>query len=393
MTNDEPEEEEEEEEDDDGADELEPCPNVHIDVDDPSVRGEYGMVVLEEEDILAVAGLNSEDFSEDFGPVDVATVQDESTVASAVRIHILPVDGEERGWLEWIRQVDEDLATAIERYLNDCVSGMQQPVLPKPNGQIDVQFKDKFDIDLFVWLGSYSKRDNNNEKKIGVIGKKRPSDGKKVKRGPYKCRVCGDMQKRDGKPHACRPTRDQVVDEIILQLSGKGKRRAVHDGNANKRKRQNLCGKCHHLKTECNCLDEYGRIARVVRGLTSYTGGDNLQQDRDVIGTEIDNSMDFKFSEVDGRRNPVDYDASITTTFVDDHAPADAGLQDGDPVDVGFSHRPLPPQAFLHMDQLRQGEASSQVSASRCGFQRNISLQGMAPSCFCFSSAIHTGQP
>ena len=126
MTND---ESEEEEENDNGADELEPCPNVHIDVDDPSVRGEYGMVVLEEEDILAVAGLNSEDFSEDFGPVDVATVQDESTVASAVRIHILPVDGEDRGWLEWIRQVDEDLATAIERYLNDCVSGMQQPVL------------------------------------------------------------------------------------------------------------------------------------------------------------------------------------------------------------------------------------------------------------------------
>ena len=228
---------------------------------------------------------------------------------------------------------------------------------------------------------------DNNEKKIGVIGKKRPSDGKKVKRGPYKCGFCGDMLKRHGKPHPCRPTRDQVVDKIILRLSGKGKRRAVHD------KGKNLCGKCHHLKTECNCLDEYGRIARVVRGLTSYTGGDNLQQDRDVIGTEIDNSMDFKFSEVDGRRNPVDYDASITTTFVDDHAPADAGLQDGDPVDVGFSHRPLPPQAFLHMDQLRQGEASSQVSASRCGFQRNISLQGMAPSCFCFSSAIHTGQP
>ena len=174
------------------------------------------------------------------------------------------------------------------------------------------------------------------------------------------------MQKSDGKPHSCRPTRERVVDEVVRQLSsGKGKRRAV-SGNANKRSRKNLCGKCHHPKTECSCLDEYGRLARVVRGLTAYNG-DNLQGDLDLIVTEIDNSIDFMFSEVDGRRNRVDYDANIHSAFVGDHAPADAGLRDGDPVDFGLPPRALPLQSYEHMEELRQEGALSQVSASCFG--------------------------
>ena len=351
MTTDEPEEDEE-----DGAEEVETYTDVHLGVDDdPSIGGEYGIEVLEEEDILVVAGLSSEDPSDNLGLVEAATVQGESTGALSLRL-----GADEQVWLEWIREVDEDLANAIETYLNDCVRGILQPVLPKPNGQIDVKFKDKFDIDLFFWLGSYNDCKKNNEKTIGEIGKKPPLDAKKAKRGPYKCRICGDMQKSDGKPHSCRPTRYDVVDEVVRQLSGRGKRRAV-SGNANKSSRKNLCGKCHHPKTECSCLDEYGRLARIVRS------GDNLQRDRDLIGTEIDNSIDFMFSEVDGRRNRVDYDANIHSAFVGDHAPADAGLRDGDPVDFGLPPRALPLQSYEHMEELRQDGALSQVSASRFG--------------------------
>jgi hypothetical protein len=117
MTTDEPEEDEE-----DGAEEVETYTDVHLGVDDPSIGGEYGIEVLEEEDLLVVAGLRSEDPSDNFAPVEAATVQDESTVASALSLR--PVGADEQVWLEWIREVDEDLANAIETYLNDCVRGI-----------------------------------------------------------------------------------------------------------------------------------------------------------------------------------------------------------------------------------------------------------------------------
>ena len=81
MTTDEPEEDEE-----DGAEEVETYTDVHLGVDDdPSIGGEYGIEVLEEEDILVVSGLSSEDPSDDFGPIEAATVQGESTGALSLR--------------------------------------------------------------------------------------------------------------------------------------------------------------------------------------------------------------------------------------------------------------------------------------------------------------------
>jgi hypothetical protein len=246
-----------------------------------------------------------------------------------------------------------------------------QPILPNPSGHIDTEFQEKFGIDLSDWLGECRKRrkpDDSDDATGGNVEAEAPAKGKMMKRGGYKCGVCGEKQiNNDKNPHACRPTKDQVVEEVLRQLSGAKKQKVV-SGNSNKRGPY-TCGSCGTLKVRCTCPGEYGRIANIVREHSAYDSS-NPQEIRDLVGRAIDKAHGFRFSNDDGRRIIVNLDENIRYTFRDDDAPADAGLCQ------------LPPQAIDHIELLRQGASTSQVGTFGFDFRISLSHPVMHPMIF-----------
>jgi len=264
------------------------------------------------------------------------------------------LNDEEMQWVEWIQQEDREWGGAVVQYIIDSVGNERTPILPNPSCHIGDEFQKKFGIDLFAWLGKYNKNapDRNATTDREVVAKGSPVSGKnkRKKKGSYHCGICKEKKIEGGKPHICRPTKDQVIDEVLRHVRGEKYRRA---GSPSK-KRRKKCGKCRFPKLECKCLDEYGRLARKFVINNPTYDEDDQQEIHDLIASMVEEESEiFRFSEEDGRRVPShDPDAGVRTVFEHDYDPWEGRT---------FLGRPLPPQAQMHIEELRQGSNQEEV--------------------------------